>query len=158
MILFGPEVKLLGSTTSLKWTSCKITHERFSTLHLTWPKLMPPAKGFPPDRSPKIVLDCKSKQLILKKKKTGNLRPEKLLGVNISTEATLTSHATHWVSWEGNSPTSVKCENQTSGRPICVVLLSLILVSENFISFRHLLKLLGSVRIILVGVGVIFLS
>ena len=28
-------------------------------------------------------------------KKTGNLRPEKLLGVNISTEATLTSHATH---------------------------------------------------------------
>ena len=28
-------------------------------------------------------------------KKTGNLRPEKLLGVNISPEATLTSHATH---------------------------------------------------------------
>ena len=156
MILFGPEVKLLGSTTSLKWTSCKITHERFSTLHLTWPKLMPPAKGFPPDRSPKIVLDCKSKHIVSKKQVTWDLK---------SSSGSIFPRKPPWPPMPPiESPekvdlaTSVQRKNQTSGRPICVVLLSLILVSENFISFRHLLKLLGSVRIILIGVGVVFLS
>ena len=58
---------------------------------------MPPAKGFPPDRSPNIVL--KKKTYVAKS--TGALEggegPEKLFRVDISPETTLASHPAHRV-------------------------------------------------------------
>ena len=56
---------------------------------------MPPAKGFPPERSPNIVLKWEEVKKVPKEDS-----PEKLLWIDISMEATLAAHPTHGITWK----------------------------------------------------------